>query len=86
MSSRGPAPSWKNCSGLGCHASAPPTSMAPLTATGSPTAPSSISVLAAWYAPPRKMSGAQPSSSPSSSASLTSAAASPACVASGFSV
>ena len=76
MSSSGPAPSWKNCSGLGCQPSAPPTSIAALTATGSPIVPSSISARAAWYAPPRKMSGAQPSRSPRRSASATSSTAS----------
>ena len=36
-------------SGFGCHDDCPPASIAALTASGSPIAPSSISRRAAWY-------------------------------------
>ena len=61
-------------------------SIAALTATGSPIAPASISARAAGNAPPRKMSGAQPSRRPRRSASATSSVAVAASGASGFSL
>ena len=64
MSSSGPAPSAKKMSGLGCQLSWPPTSMAALTDSGSPIAPSSSSARPAWKGLPRKMSGAQAIRSP----------------------
>ena len=73
-------------SGFGCHDDCPPASIAALTASGSPIAPSSTSRRAAWYGPARKTSGAQPSRRPRRSASATSSAASATVVSSGFSV